>query len=322
MAKSQTNRKSLVIVESPAKAKTINKYLGADYQVMASMGHVRDLPSTGLNVDVKNNFEPTYKVIPGRKKMVSGLKAASAKCGKLYLATDLDREGEAIAWHLAQLLGVNEENVFRVIFNAITQSAIKNAFERPGKIDMDKVLAQQARRILDRLVGYQISPLLWKKVVRGLSAGRVQSVAVKIIVERERQIRAFVPEEYWLIPAIFSADLANDYSQQWLEFIGDNKENNKKPASDEQDDWLRSHNAFMAELYKIGDQKFHAPDKAAAERIFQQIKNCRYFVSDLQEKQLLSRPSPPFITSTPSSSDFKKNWVSNSALAFSQFAGF
>ena len=174
--------KSLVIVESPAKAKTINKYLGYDFEVKASMGHVRDLPEKGLNVDIENNFEPTYEVMPGKKRTVISLRAAAKNCDKLYLATDLDREGEAIAWHLAQILGVPEQKIYRVIFNAITQSAIKNAFASPGKLNLDKVMAQQARRILDRIVGYQISPLLWKKVARGLSAGRVQSVAVKIIV--------------------------------------------------------------------------------------------------------------------------------------------
>ena len=199
--------KNLVIVESPAKAKTINKYLGSDFKVQASMGHVRDLPSKGLSVDIENNFEPTYEITPGRKKIVSSLKESAKNCKRLYLATDLDREGEAIAWHLSQTLGVPEEKTNRVIFNAITKRAIERAFANPGKIDMDKVMAQQARRILDRIVGYQISPLLWKKVARGLSAGRVQSVAVKMIVEREREIRAFKPVEYWLIPAVFTNQL-------------------------------------------------------------------------------------------------------------------
>jgi DNA topoisomerase-1 len=298
MKKSGTNGKSLVIVESPAKAKTINRYLGPEFDVKASMGHVRDLPSNGLNVDIKNNFEPTYKIIPSRKKIVSGLKTAAEKCQKLYLATDLDREGEAIAWHLAQLLDVPQENIYRVIFNAITESAIKRAFEQPGKIDMDKVLAQQARRILDRLVGYQISPLLWKKVSSGLSAGRVQSVTVRMIAERERQIRAFVPEEYWLIPAIFSTDLDNNYTRQWLEFIGENKEDDKKPTSDEQTRWLEEHNAFRAELYKVGSEKFSAPKKEQAERIFNALKDAKFKIADLQTKESTSRPSPPFITST------------------------
>ncbi len=183
-----------MIVESPAKAKTINKYLGSDFEVKASMGHVRDLPSKGINVDIENGFAPTYDITPGRKKMVNQLKSAAKKCDRLYLATDLDREGEAIAWHLAEVLGVPAEKTYRVVFNAITKNAIQQAFADPGKLDMDRVMAQQARRILDRIVGYQISPLLWKKVARGLSAGRVQSVAVKIIVLKEREIRAFKPE--------------------------------------------------------------------------------------------------------------------------------
>ena len=173
-----TAAKNLVIVESPAKAKTINKYLGSDFKVQASMGHVRDLPSKGLSVDIENNFEPTYEISPGRRKIVSSLKESAKNCKRLYLATDLDREGEAIAWHLSQVLGVSEEKTNRVIFNEITKSAIEQAFAHPGKIDIDKVMAQQARRILDRIVGYQISPLLWKKVARGLSAAessRLQS---------------------------------------------------------------------------------------------------------------------------------------------------
>jgi DNA topoisomerase-1 len=175
MAKSSSGKsKSLVVVESPAKAKTINRYLGAGYEVKASMGHVRDLPKGELNVDIENDFKPTYAIMPGKSKVVTVLKSAAKKCRDVYLATDLDREGEAIAWHLAQILGVPDEKTYRVIFNAITPSAIKQAFANPGKIDMDKVMAQRARQILDKIIGYQISPLLWKKVAWGLSAGRVQ----------------------------------------------------------------------------------------------------------------------------------------------------
>src|SRR4030042_351509 len=228
MAKSNSH-KSLVIVESPAKAKTINKYLGPDFEVKSSMGHIRDLPSKNFGVDIENNFEPTYEITPGRQRTVNTLKTAAKKCHDLYLATDLDREGEAIAWHLAQILGVPEERTYRVIFNAITKSAIKQAFEKPGKIDIDKVMAQQARRILDRIVGYEISPLLWKKVARGLSAGRVQSVAVKIIVGREREIRNFKPEEYWLIPAVFTTDMPQDHRAPGREFITPQKEKNAPP---------------------------------------------------------------------------------------------
>ncbi len=298
MSKSGAEKKSLVIVESPAKAKTINKYLGSGYEVKASMGHVRDLPSKGLNVDIENDFAPTYAVMPGKKRTVTSLKAAAKNCDTLYLATDLDREGEAIAWHLTELLGFAEKNTYRVIFNAITESAIKHAFAEPGKLDMDKVLAQQARRILDRIVGYQISPLLWKKVAAGLSAGRVQSVSTKMIVERERQIRAFKPVEYWLIPAVFTTDLQADYANQWFDFINTKGVNDKGPTVNEQNDWLTEHNAFKAELYKINDEKFHAPDNKVAEQTLNALKEAEFEIANVQKKQLTSRPSPPFITST------------------------
>ncbi len=298
MAKSGSNKKSLVIVESPAKAKTINKYLGSAFEVKASMGHVRDLPSKGINVDIENDFEPTYDILPGKRRAVTSLKAAAKKCDKLFLATDLDREGEAIAWHLAQILGVPEEKTYRVIFNAITASAIKQAFSAPGKLDMDKVMAQQARRILDRIVGYQISPLLWKKIASGLSAGRVQSVAVKMIVEREREIRDFKAEEYWLIPAVFTTDLQSDYQQEWLDFIGQKTEQAKCPTIAEQNKWLAEHKAFKAQLTKVGDEKFKASNKKEAEKIFGALKQTKFKLADLQTKRAVSRPSPPFITST------------------------
>jgi len=293
-----TGGKSLVIVESPAKAKTINKYLGAGFEVKASMGHVRDLPGKEFGVDIENKFEPTYIIMPGKNKTVAMLKAAAKNCKDLYLATDLDREGEAIAWHLSQILGVREEKTYRVIFNAITQSAIREAFARPGRIDMDKVMAQQARRILDRIVGYQISPLLWKKVARGLSAGRVQSVAVKIVVEREREIRGFKPEEYWLIPAVFTTDLSSNYNQEWLDLIGKHDGENKAATVEEQNRWLAEHNAFKAELHKVGDEKFKASNKEQAERIFGLLKNAELKVAGIETKESASRPGPPFITST------------------------
>ena len=298
MAKSSLSKKSLVIVESPAKAKTINKYLGPGFEVKASMGHVRDLPSKGLNVDIDNDFEPTYDVMPGKKRTVTSLKAAAKKCDKLFLATDLDREGEAIAWHLAQLLGVPEDKTYRVIFNAITHSAIKNAFSEPGRLDIDKVMAQQARRILDRIVGYQISPLLWKKVTRGLSAGRVQSIAVRIIVEKEKEIRAFEPREYWLIPAVFTTDLQSNYTRQWLDFMRTLNEGDKPPTLAEQSRWLAEHHAFKAELYRIGDKDFKASNKEEAEAIFNALKQAEFELADLQTKESVSRPSAPFITST------------------------
>jgi DNA topoisomerase-1 len=290
--------KSLVIVESPAKAKTINKYLGPDFEVKSSMGHIRDLPSKNFGVDVKNDFQPTYEITTSRQRTVKTLQAAAQKCRDLYLATDLDREGEAIAWHLAQILNVPEEKTYRVIFNAITKSAIKQAFAEPGKINMDKVMAQQARRILDRIVGYEISPLLWKKVARGLSAGRVQSVAVKIIAEREREIRSFKPKEYWLIPTVFTTDLSSDYSRQWHDFMSAKTENDKGPSATEQSEWFLKHSAFKAELYKIGDEKFQASNKEQAERVFAALKQAEFKLADLQTKQSVSSPSAPFITST------------------------
>src|SRR6188474_3314653 len=209
--------KKLVIVESPAKAKTINKYLGADYIVKASMGHVRDLPSKGMGVDLKT-FEPEYEVLESRGKVVSELKKLAKDASDIYLATDLDREGEAIAWHLQQALGIPDERVKRVIFNAITKVEIQKAFKNPHAIDQSRVNAQQARRILDRIVGYEISPLLWRKVAKGLSAGRVQSVTVRLVVEREREIDAFTPEEYWKIAGVFTSkggDACQALSDKW-----------------------------------------------------------------------------------------------------------
>ena len=298
MAKTKINKKALVIVESPAKSRTINKYLGPGFEVKASMGHVRDLPPKKINIDIENNFEPTYEITPAKKKTVNSLKAAMKKCDKLYLATDLDREGEAIAWHLAQILGVPEEKTYRVIFNAITKQAITKAFAEPGKLNMDKVMAQQARRILDRIVGYQISPLLWKKVARGLSAGRVQSVAVKLVVEKEKQIRAFDAVEYWLIPGVFSTDLEKDYSQDWTKFISTKDEKENGPVVVEQNKWLAKHNSFKAELTKVNGKKFEASNKKDAEKIFAALKEASFEVSGLERKESASRPSPPFITST------------------------
>lgn len=297
MAKT-TKKKSLVIVESPAKAKTINKYLGTDFEVKASMGHIRDLPSKGINVDIENNFTPTYDINPGRKRTVSTLQTAAKKCDSLYLATDLDREGEAIAWHLSEVLGMDGEKTYRVVFNAITKTAIQQAFVDPGKLDMDKVMAQQARRILDRIVGYQISPLLWKKVARGLSAGRVQSVAVKIIVDRERQIRQFEPQEYWLLPAVFTTDLKSDYTEQWQDFISSEGDNGKSPTIARQNEWLKTHNAFKAELITVNDEKFHAGDGTTANEILSALKSADFKVDKITVKQVASRPSAPFITST------------------------
>ncbi|MDR1473239.1 MAG: type I DNA topoisomerase [Lactobacillales bacterium] len=198
-----TAKKNLVIVESPAKAKTIEKYLGRNYKVVASIGHIRDLPKSKMGVDIKNNYEPYYINIRGKGDIIKGLRTAAKKAKKVYLASDPDREGEAISWHLAYILSLDLKDHNRVVFNEITKDAVKEAFKNPQTINLDLVDAQQARRVLDRLVGYSISPILWKKVKKGLSAGRVQSVALKMIIDREKEIRAFIPEEYWTIDGNF-----------------------------------------------------------------------------------------------------------------------
>ncbi|MCX6356922.1 MAG: toprim domain-containing protein, partial [Candidatus Aureabacteria bacterium] len=194
-------KKSLVIVESPAKAKTINRILGKSYTVMASMGHVRDLPKSKLGVDIEGGFVPSYVIPTKKKKLITQLKAAAKTAAKIYLAPDPDREGEAIAWHLQEVLKASTAPFYRVAYNEITERAVREAFEKPEAVDFKKVDSQQARRILDRIVGYRLSPLLWDKVARGLSAGRVQSVAVKLICDREVEISNFKPEEYWTIEA-------------------------------------------------------------------------------------------------------------------------
>ncbi|GAF23347.1 MULTISPECIES: type I DNA topoisomerase [Shouchella] len=219
----------LVIVESPAKAKTIGKYLGKKYVVKASMGHVRDLPKSQMGVSVEENYEPRYITIRGKGPVLKELKTAAKKAKRIYLAADPDREGEAIAWHLAHSLNIDEHSDCRVVFNEITKNAIKDAFKQPRPINMDLVDAQQARRILDRLVGYNISPLLWKKVKKGLSAGRVQSVAVKLITDREKEIQSFVPEEYWSIQGQFS------YGQEQFEARFHSINGNKETLSTEED---------------------------------------------------------------------------------------
>lgn len=201
--KRATPKKNLVIVESPAKAKTIEKYLGRNYKVVASVGHIRDLKKSSMSIDFENNYEPQYINIRGKGPLIKELKKEAKKAKKVFLASDPDREGEAISWHLSHILGLDPEDKNRVVFNEITKDAVKNAFAEPRAIDMDLVDAQQARRVLDRIVGYSISPLLWKKVKKGLSAGRVQSVALKLIIDRENEIKAFKPEEYWTIDGAF-----------------------------------------------------------------------------------------------------------------------
>src|SRR3954466_362579 len=264
MNMAKKSAKNLVIVESPAKAKTINKYLGDDYIVKASMGHVRDLPSKGMGVDLKT-FIPEYEILESRGKVVAELKKLAKTSDEIYLATDLDREGEAIAWHLQQALGIPDDRVKRVIFNAITKTEIQKAFQNPRAIDIDRVNAQQARRILDRIVGYEISPLLWRKVAKGLSAGRVQSVAVRLVVEREKEIEAFVPAEHWKIGAIFSAAETADcvkLADKWHDFLTNT--GNGERTKVEREHWLAEPDAFAAELVEFGGKKFEASNKEQA----------------------------------------------------------
>ena len=256
--------KSLVIVESPAKARTINKYLGSAYTVMASMGHVMDLPKKDLGVDIARGFQPTYITIPSRKSLIANLKAAAAKADAIYLATDPDREGEAICAHLREILDSKRKKYYRVMFNEITRDAVREAFEHPGEIDTHLVDAQQARRILDRLVGYQVSPLLWDKVKRGISAGRVQTVALRLIVEREREIQAFQKKEYWTITA--------------------HLEGGNPPA-------------FDARLVKYRGEDLEIPDQTHADRIAAEIKAGPLVVRSVATREKRKFPVPPFITS-------------------------
>jgi DNA topoisomerase I len=256
--------KYLVIVESPAKAKTIKKYLGSKYDVKASMGHVRDLPRSQIGVDVEENYDPKYITIRGKGPILKDLKTAAKKAKQIFLAADPDREGEAIAWHLAHSLEMDLDSECRVVFNEITKNAIKDSFKRPRKINMDLVDAQQARRVLDRLVGYKVSPLLWKKIKKGLSAGRVQTVAVRLIVEREKEIEAFQPEEYWKIKGIFSAS-GEDFEAQFFGLAG-----KKKELSNEQE----------------------------VKDILSKIKGKSFTIDSVQKKERRRNPSPPFITSS------------------------
>ena len=212
---------NLVIVESPAKAKTIKKYLGSGYEVVASMGHIRDLPKSKIGVDIEHGFKPDYIEMKDKKELISSLKKQAKKSDKVYLATDPDREGEAISWHLAYILGLDLNDQNRVTFNEITKSGVKNGMEHPRTINIDLVNAQQARRILDRIVGYKLSPFLWKKVRRGLSAGRVQSVTVRLICDREEEIRKFVSEEYWTIDAkLLASGSRKSLCRQVLRYAG------------------------------------------------------------------------------------------------------
>lgn len=256
--------KSLVIVESPAKARTINRYLGNGYVVKASLGHVRDLPPKAFGIDVSNDFEPTYEIVTGRRKALNDLQRLADAAEEVFLATDMDREGEAIAWHLVEALNLPERKVRRVIFNAITKSAITEAFAHPHEIDHDRVNAQQARRILDRIVGYELSPLLWKKIAKGLSAGRVQSVAVRLIVEREREIRAFIPQESWKIYAYLAgpACQTEHLRDEWREYLRGNQRTQKEIQS-----WLSKKGALRVELAEIGGEPFSVTSPEAARRV-------------------------------------------------------
>ena len=256
----------LVIVESPAKAKTIKKYLGKDYEVVASMGHVRDLPKARLSVDIKNNFAPKYDIIKGKEKLVKELKSLAENSDNVYLATDPDREGEAISWHLAYILGLPDDYCRRVEFNEITKSGVQNGMSNPRAINTDLVNAQQARRILDRLVGYKLSPFISQKIRRGLSAGRVQSVALRIIVDRENEIRKFKPEEYWTVDAKFI------------------------PKG--------SRKAFSASLYSDKNGKIKIQNAEQADKIEADLEGADYVVTKVKHGTRKKSPAPPFITST------------------------
>jgi DNA topoisomerase-1 len=261
----------LVIVESPAKARTIGKFLGKEYRVEATLGHVRDLLKSRLSVDVENDFQPTYRVPNEKRKTVKHIKKEVKKAGELYLATDPDREGEAIAWHVVEETDVGDRPVRRVVFHEITEGAIKEAFDNYRDIDMQLVDAQQARRILDRLVGYQISPLLWKSVRGGLSAGRVQSVAVRMVVDREREIEAFVPEEYWSI----EAELAKQETRGQMPREG-----------------------FWAKLHKIRGEEVHLHNRGDAQKIVDDLQGAAYVVAGVEKRKRRRKPPTPFRTST------------------------
>ena len=256
----------LIIVESPAKANTIKKFLGGSTKVVASMGHIRDLPKSKMGVDIEHDFEPEYINIRGKGDLIKSLKADAKKAKKVYLATDPDREGEAIAWHLAYILGIPEDSVCRVTFNEITKETVQESIKHPRKIDMNLTDAQQARRVLDRIVGYKISPVLWKKVRRGLSAGRVQSVAVKLICDREEEIEKFKPEEYWNIIATLLDENSNK--------------------------------TFIAKLYGKNKKKIELHSKEEVDEILKNIENGKYIVTEVKKGQKKRTPAPPFTTST------------------------
>ena len=256
----------LIIVESPAKANTIKKFLGGSTKVVASMGHIRDLPKSKMGIDIEHDFEPQYINIRGKGNLIKALKADAKNAKKVYLATDPDREGEAIAWHLAHILEIPEDSVCRVTFNEITKEAVQNSIKKPRTIDMNLTNAQQARRVLDRIVGYKISPVLWKKVRRGLSAGRVQSVAVKLIVDREEEIEKFIPEEYWNI---------------FAKLLDEN-----------------SNKIFIAKLYGKDKKKIELHSEKEVKEVLKNIENGKYIVTEVKKGEKKRNPAPPFTTST------------------------
>ena len=264
-------KKSLVIVESPSKAKTINKYLGNNFKVSASVGHIIDLPKSRLGVNIEDGFKPQYIKIKGKQKVIKQLKDEAVTADKIYLATDPDREGEAIAYHIASILGKEQDDVKRIEFNEITKNAVTQAFEHPRNIDMARVYSQQARRVLDRIVGYKVSPILWKTVYRGLSAGRVQSVALRLICEREVIIREFKPEEYWTIAILVQNTGGSSF-------------------------WAK-----LVKTYNPEKKKFEKTSIISAEEAqthVDHIKKSSLVISDLTTKRIKKYPSPPFITST------------------------
>ncbi|MEC9492896.1 type I DNA topoisomerase [Flexistipes sp.] len=267
----QKKGKNLVIVESPAKARTIERYLGRDFTVMASVGHVRDLPKNELGVEIEDNFTPKYKTIKGKKKIIDALKSAAKEADKIYLATDPDREGEAIAWHIATALKTKADNTYRVQFNEITKQGVNEGIKEPGRINMNRVNAQQSRRILDRLVGYKVSPLLWKPLKYGLSAGRVQSVALRLICEREEEIEKFVPKEYWTLDGYFEKSAGAPESKG---------------------------EAVKARLEKKNGKKIEIPDEKKVREILSDLENKEAKVTDVAKKELRQSPAAPFITST------------------------
>jgi DNA topoisomerase-1 len=277
--------KSLVIVESPAKAKTISKILGKDFTVKASIGHVIDLPDKELGVDIDKDFTPKYVVIPGKDKILNELKKEAKAVDNIYLATDPDREGEAIAYHIAEEIKKpkNQKKIYRITFHEITKRAVDESIHNPGEINSDKVAAQQARRILDRLVGYKLSPFLWKKVRRGLSAGRVQSVALRLIVDREREIQSFIKEEYWTIEAVFQSMLTSDSPAAPLQFKAR---------------LFKYNNNLLIDREAKNGYKFFIKDSESAQNILNILEGKEYSIVRVEKKIKKKSPSPPFITST------------------------